>query len=74
MREREPGGARPSPPKQDGRSQEGARSAACVRPALGGWGDWQSGGVVAATQAVNVSGDCRLRQMPDAGTVQGGDT
>lgn len=63
------------PPKAGSRALRREFVERPVCPAsLGGWGDWQSGGVVPATQAVNVSSDCRLRQVLDAFTVQGGDT
>ena len=63
------------PPKAGSRALRREFVERPVCPAsLGGWGDWRSGGVVPATQAVNVSSDCRPRQVLDAFTVQGGDT
>ena len=58
----EPGCARPCPPKQDVRTQEGARiRAACVRTSLGGWGDWLSGAVVPG----NPKGGGNPKKPPD---------
>ena len=63
-----------APQSRKSGTQERVRRTAYVPDFPGGLGDCQSGGVVPATQAVNVFRDCRIRQIRNVGTVQGGDT
>ena len=56
-------------------TQERVRRTACVFAVHGGWGDWLSGGVVAATQAADlVPGPDYCRGSGTESDVQGGDT